>query len=208
MPGIAREGLLVAAVPGTLTVLLMFFGNVWVMLPGAAVTLAIVLFFRDPVRKPRAVEGEILCAADGRVVAVDGEPSHKAGEWGLRISVFMSVLNVHINRIPVDAKVLKVHHIPGGFAMAHLEEAGLNNERTEILLEDGKGRKYLMVQVAGLVARRIICRLVEGDKVRIGQKFGLICFGSRVDLYLPPGVNPCVRVGDRVKAGRSVLARM
>lgn len=208
MPGIAREGYLPAAIPGILTVLLLVFGNAWAVLAGAAVTLAVALFFRDPEREHAAGEGEILCAADGRVVAVDDRPSHPASQWESRISVFMSVLNVHINRIPVDGKVINVHHIPGGFAMAHLEKAGLRNERTEILLEDQTGRRYLLVQIAGLVARRIVCRLAEGDEVRMGQRFGLICFGSRVDLYLPSDATPCVRVGDRVKAGMTVLAKL
>jgi phosphatidylserine decarboxylase len=119
----------------------------------------------------------------------------------------MNVLNVHINRIPVDGKVLTVRHIPGGFVMAHLEDAAVSNERTEVLIEDDEGRHYLMVQIAGLVARRIICRLRKGDEVKAGQRFGLICFGSRVDLYMPRDVSVLVSVGDRVRAGLSVMAK-
>jgi phosphatidylserine decarboxylase len=208
MPRIAREGLMLTAIPGSLTVFLLLTGNVWAVSAGAVATLAVALFFRDPERKTAPADGEIICAADGRVVAVKEDPLRQTAQWGFRVSVFMSVFNVHINRIPLDGKVLDVRHIPGGFAMAHLEEAWLNNERTEVLIEDKAGRKFLMVQVAGLVARRIICRLSEGDEIRAGQRFGLICFGSRVDLYLPPGVTPCVSVGDRVRAGISVLARV
>jgi phosphatidylserine decarboxylase len=108
----------------------------------------------------------------------------------------------------MDARVIAVKHVQGGFAMAHLDDAGTVNERTEILLEDVSGRKSLLVQVAGLVARRIICRLSEGDDVVRGSRFGLICFGSRVDLYLPAHAQPRVGIGSRVRAGQSVLARM
>jgi phosphatidylserine decarboxylase len=208
MPRIAREGFLPASIVGALTVGLFLLFGVWPAFAGVVATLAVVLFFRDPERKIEHSEGEILSAADGRVVAVDDKPSHPTDQWGLRVSVFMSVFNVHINRIPVDGKVISVRHIPGGFAMAHLDEAGISNERTEILLEDRAGRRYLLVQVAGLVARRIVCRLSENDEIGTGQRFGLICFGSRVDLYMPPGVSPCVAAGDRVKAGTSVLARV
>jgi phosphatidylserine decarboxylase len=104
--------------------------------------------------------------------------------------------------------VVEVNHIPGGFKMAHLEEAGLENERSEVVLEDEKGRRSLIVQVAGLVARRIICHLSPGDQVKAGERFGLICFGSRVDVYLPPETEPRVSVGDRVKAGISVIGAL
>jgi len=207
MPFIAREGLVLSVIPGLLTVFAFFSGGVLPGAAGAVVTLAIALFFRDPKRAVDPKEGEIICPADGRVVAVaDGPAPRSIPEGGFRISVFMSVLNVHVNRVPVDGKVLGVYHIPGGFSMAHLDDAMVNNERTEILLEDGSGRRFLLVQVAGMVARRIICRLKEGDEVKAGQTFGLICFGSRVDLFMPPGVEPLVSVGDKVRAGLTVLA--
>lgn len=206
---IAREGLYLSTIPGALTVFAFFTGGMVPGAAGAAVTLAIALFFRDPERTADLKEGEIVCPADGRVVAVTDDPSPRnIPDGGFRISVFMSILNVHINRIPVDGKVLAVHHVPGGFSMAHLDEAMINNERTEILLEDGSQRRFLMVQVAGMVARRIVCRLKEGDEVRAGQRFGLICFGSRVDLYMPPGVEPLVGAGDKVRAGLTVMAAM
>jgi phosphatidylserine decarboxylase len=205
---VAREGFKVSAIPGILTILIFLSGSVVAGISGVLITLSVVLFFRDPERIVNASEGEILSPADGRIVAVDDKPTHPGMQWGLRVSVFMSIFNVHINRIPVDGKVISVRHIPGGFAMAHLEEAGVKNERTEVLFEDRAGRSYLMVQVAGLVARRIVCRLREGDEIKAGQRFGLICFGSRVDLYMPTGVTPCVDVGDRVKAGKRLLARI
>jgi phosphatidylserine decarboxylase len=209
MPGVAVEGF----VPGTLSLVaagILFFLGV----PVAGMFLlfasvGILLFFRDPNRVTAEGRGRILSAADGKVIAV--EPvveSRYLNADALRISVFMSIFNVHINRIPADNRVQDVKHITGGFRMAHLEEASLENERTEILFEDNSGRRSLMVQVAGLVARRIICRLEPGDLVKAGSRFGLICFGSRVDLYLPPETVPAVEVGDKVKAGLSVLGTL
>ena len=205
---VAREGIPHITIPALIALALFLIGFPVGGAVAAAVTVAVALFFRDPERAHSAEPGDILSPADGRVVAADRveEDRHLGGE-ALRISVFMSVFNVHINRVPMDAKVLTVKHVRGGFAMAHLDDAGLINERTEIVLEDSTGEKSLMVQVAGLVARRIICRVREGEDVRRGSRFGLICFGSRVDLYLPPEIRPVVEVGDRVRAGRSVLAR-
>lgn len=207
MPRIAREGLLLSAIPGALAALLFLSGSIFAGVVGTIVTLSVVLFYRDPKRTVTPLKGQILCPADGRVVAVDVNSPPRSIEGGIRIGVFMNVLNVHINRIPVDGKVLTVRHIPGGFAMAHLEGAAVSNERTEVLIEDDEGRHYLLVQIAGLVARRIVCRLREGDEVKAGQRFGLICFGSRVDLYMPPGASVLVSVGDRVRAGLSVMAK-
>ena len=209
MSMIAREGIPHISIPSFLAVALFLMGFPVGGAVAGTVAVAVALFFRDPERADSAVPGDILSPADGRIVAVDRvEESRHLGEGALRISVFMSIFNVHINRIPMDARVVTVKHVPGGFAMAHLDDAGVINERTEILLEDGSGRRSLLVQVAGLVARRIICRLSEGDDVVRGSRFGLICFGSRLDLYLPVEAQPRVEIGARVRAGQSVLAQM
>ena len=172
-------------------------------------SFGILLFFRDPNRVVDGEDGEILSAADGKVIAVEHVVENRyLNADTLRISVFMSIFNVHINRAPVDGRVVEVKHINGGFKMAHLDAASLENERTEILLEDGSGRRSLMVQIAGLVARRIICRLQPGDQVNSGSRIGLICFGSRVDLYLPPETVPVVKAGEKVRAGLSVLGTL
>ncbi len=206
VPLIAREGLMPTLIPAAGAALLLLAGLKGLSLVLAVCAIGIALFFRDPVRMVNFEGSDIVSPADGRVVAVDRREEKKLlGGDTLRISVFMSIFNVHINRIPADGRVVEVNHIPGGFKMAHLEVAGLENERTEIVLEDKKGRRSLMVQVAGLVARRIICRLSPGDQMKTGERFGLICFGSRVDVYLPPETEPRVRVGDRVKAGISVI---
>lgn len=206
---VAAEGF----VPGSLSLIAtglffalgFFTAGVFLLLASAG----ILMFFRDPERIVSVESGQILSAADGKVIAVEPvvEDRYLKAD-ALRISVFMSIFNVHINRSPINGRVENVKHINGGFRMAHLEAASLENERTEILLEDESGRRSLMVQVAGLVARRIICRLEPGDRVESGGRFGLICFGSRVDLYLPPETVPVVKVGDTVKAGLSVLGTL
>jgi phosphatidylserine decarboxylase len=209
LPKVAREGFAFAVGPAAVSVLLLFSGQVALGTAAGAVALAVLLFFRDPVRVASAQEGDIISPADGRIVAVDTDEEKRfLGGQAMRISVFMNVFNVHINRIPADGTVLSVRHVPGGFAMAHINDAGVINERTEIHMEDRQGRQSLMVQVAGLVARRIICRLEPGDEVKRGDRFGLICFGSRVDLYLPVEAIAGVQVGDKVTAGKTVLARM
>jgi len=206
---VAREGFPHISIPFVLAVVFLFLGLPKMGAVAVTAAVAVALFFRDPERPNTAAEGDVLSPADGRIVAVDEvEESRYLGGAALRISVFMSIFNVHVNRIPMDARVIAVKHVQGGFAMAHLDDAGTVNERTEILLEDVSGRKSLLVQVAGLVARRIICRLSEGDDVVRGSRFGLICFGSRVDLYLPAHAQPRVGIGSRVRAGQSVLARM
>ena len=206
---VAKEGTPHISIPLVLAVILLIAGFPKTGAAALTVAVAVALFFRDPERPNSAQPGDILSPADGRIVAVDkvDEDRHLGGE-ARRISVFMSIFNAHVNRIPLDSKVLAVKHVPGGFAMAHLDDAGVINERTEILLEDGSGRKILMVQVAGLVARRIICRIGGGDELKRGDRFGLICFGSRVDLYLPLEASPQIEIGARVRAGQSVLARM
>ena len=206
---VAREGVWHISIPLSVAIVLFILGYLVAGAFAAAAAVASALFFRDPERSNSARPGDILSPADGRIVAVDRvEEDRYLDSEALRISVFMSIFNVHVNRIPMDAKVISVKHVPGGFAMAHLDDAGTINERTEILLEDGSGRKSLLVQVAGLVARRIVCRLSAGDSVIRGNRFGLICFGSRVDLYLPAAAVPGVEIGNRVRAGQSVLASM
>jgi len=209
MSVVAKEGLSHISIPSFLAIILLLMGYPVGGAAAGIVAVSVALFFRDPERTHSAGPGQILSPADGRIVAVDRvQEDRHLGGGSLRISVFMSIFNVHVNRVPLDASVVAVKHVPGGFAMAHLDSAGLINERTEILLVDSSGRKCLMVQVAGLVARRIICRLSEGDEVVKGSRFGLICFGSRVDLYLPEEAQPLARIGDRVRAGQSVLAKM
>jgi phosphatidylserine decarboxylase len=209
IPGIAGEGLVFSAVPAVLTAILLAAGLTGWGVFAAVVTVSVALFFRDPEREIRAEAGFILSPADGTIVSVDVRPEDRyLGGDALRICIFMSVFNVHINRVPADCEVLEVRHHSGSFKMAHLEEASVVNERTEILMADSQGRRSLMVQIAGLVARRIICRLEPGDKLKTGDRFGLIRFGSRVDIHLSANTRPAVKVGDKVRGGLTVLGEL
>jgi phosphatidylserine decarboxylase len=180
----------------------------WRILTGFGIflTLFIAFFFRNPERKIPPQQNAILSPADGKVIYV-GESTEKRylQEKALKVSIFMSLFDVHINRSPVSGKVLKTVYHPGEFLVAHVEKSSLLNEQNAILLLTEDRLKVLVVQIAGFVARRIVCYLRAGDSLKRGEIFGLIRFGSRVDLYLPLTVNPAVRVGQKVKGGESIL---
>jgi len=188
----------------------------WLWAPLGAVgliaTLWCVYFFRDPPRVVPVRPGLVVSPADGFVQAV--EPAPPPSELGLpadprmRVSVFMNVFDVHVNRIPVDGTVAALHYRPGAFVNASLDKASVDNERQAILLRSSAGREFVVVQIAGLVARRIRCDLAAGQAVRTGERFGIIRFGSRVDVYLPEGVAPLVAPGQRAVAGETVIADM
>ncbi|MFC1515960.1 phosphatidylserine decarboxylase family protein [Thermodesulfobacteriota bacterium] len=173
---------------------------------GLAATFFICYFFRDPDRVIPSQTGAAVSPADGKIIAagaVDSSPFFK-GDC-IKISIFMSVFNVHVNRIPHEGRIKRVSYNPGKFFSANLDKASHDNEQNAVLLETEDGRAICIVQVAGLIARRIICKIQAGDIVARGQRFGLICFGSRLDVYLPPNTSLKVVVGDRVTAGASVL---
>jgi phosphatidylserine decarboxylase len=164
-----------------------------------------VFFFRDPERVPPGDDRVVVSPADGRVVSVVEDRALEAP--ATRLSIFMSPLDVHVNRSPVSGVVRQVRHTAGRFRAAFADKASLDNERNALVLESA-GRSYLLVQIAGAIARRIVCRVGAGDPVHRGERFGMIMFGSRVDVYLPAGVVPVVRVGDRVHAGTSPVAEV
>ncbi|MBU1570301.1 MAG: phosphatidylserine decarboxylase family protein [Proteobacteria bacterium] len=177
-----------------------------VAIAGLAVTVFICYFFRDPDRVVPMEEGAVVSPADGRVIIagpVDENPFFEG--MSIKISIFMSVFNVHVNRIPHEGRVLKISYSPGKFFSANLDKASKENEHNAVLIETDTGKKICMVQIAGLIARRIICRLKEGDVVSRGDRFGIICFGSRLDVYLPSDAKTCVQLGSRVKAGETIL---
>ncbi len=179
-------------------------------LPAGLLTtlFALLLYFlRDPERTSPAGEGVFLAPADGRVVEVKQvrEPRFLQGE-GLKISIFMSLLDVHVNRVPVEGQVVLVEHVPGQFLQAFRPEASEVNEHNLVGLESRHGR-VLVKQVAGIMARRVVCWVRPGQKVQAGDRLGVVKFGSRVDLYLPPGAASAVRVGDRARGGITVIAR-
>jgi phosphatidylserine decarboxylase len=165
-------------------------------------------FFRDPDRAAPADERFVVSPADGRVVAVAAEPRVPLLDAAAtRVSIFMSPLDVHVNRNPVSGTVETVRHTAGRFRAAFADKASLDNERNALVLTSG-GRRFGLVQIAGALARRIVCNVRPGDTVRRGERFGMIMFGSRVDVFLPTGVEPRVARGDRVRAGVTVIAEV
>ncbi len=172
------------------------------------VALAIVGFFRDPERQAPTGEGLIVSPADGKVVSVEGikgdSPFLGAAT---RVSIFLSPLDVHINRTPVEGRIEKITYQPGSFLAAYKEEASQRNEQNALTIVDNEGRTLGVVQIAGVLARRIICRATLGDRLTRGERFGLIMFGSRTDTYLPEGCRVEVAEGQRVRGGETVLAR-
>ena len=205
---IAREGyplIVTAAVVTTLTFVL---GWVAIGVILGVCMLAIVGFFRDPERTIPTGEGLIVSPADGKVVSiVDIKADPKFGEAVARVSIFLSPLDVHINRSPVTGKIEEVSYQRGKFLAAYKEEASAHNEQNALKLVDDQGRTMGVVQIAGVVARRIVCRVKRGDNVKRGDRFGLIMFGSRTDAYLPRGCRIEVTEGQRVKGGETILGR-
>ena len=204
----AREGVPFVLVLGVATLVVDLLGFWWLGLVLLALTFAVASFFRDPERDVPGGDNQVVSPADGRIVAVDSEAHAESlpGEKFQRVAIFMSPANVHVNRVPVSGEVLAVKHTPGRFLAAYDERASLENERNEVALRDERGRPLVFVQVAGLLARRIICNLRPGQRVEQGARFGLIMFGSRVDVYLVPSARLRVSIGDRVRAGSAVLA--
>jgi len=177
---------------------------------GVVLTVWCVYFFRDPDRVTPVREGLVISPADGIVQKIDKAPPPKELEMGdeprSRIAVFMNVFDVHVNRAPISGAISKLSYQPGKFLNASLDKASEFNERQNLRLTMKDGRDIAFVQIAGLVARRILCDVHEGQEIRTGERFGMIRFGSRVDVYLPDGVEPLVAVGQRAFAGETVLA--
>ena len=205
--GIAYEGIPFLVLLG-LTTLTFASLRFW---PGALLFLGItwfcVHFFRDPERIPPSEPNLAVSPADGKVIRIEQRPDPLTGEVMTCISVFMNVLNVHVNRTPVAGVIEHIRYFPGSFFNAALDKAASGNERCAYLMRDDDGDPLIMVQIAGLIARRIVCRVREGDHLNRGERYGMIRFGSRVDLFLPPAYTPAVNLGDLVYAGESVLAR-
>lgn len=188
-----------------------FFGLGLNILAGflAVLTLFVVSFFRDPERPLPPDERNILSPADGKVVQVGPcleERFLKA--QALKISIFMSLFDVHVNRVPLSGQIVARSYTPGNFFSANLDKASALNEQNALLIETPGRIRLLVVQIAGLIARRIVCRVGEGDPVTRGQRFGLICFGSRLDVYLPLNVKIQVRLGQKVFSGLTILGTL
>ena len=170
-----------------------------------AVTTFIILFFRDPERLAPEEDG-ILSPADGKIIVAETVKDVRFSDQEMvKVSIFMNVFDVHVNRVPASGTVDKVEYVPGKFIAADNDKAHLKNEYCAVTITTPEGKKLTFVQIAGLIARRIVCRLEPGDAVVRGRRFGLIRFGSRVDVYLPAETRLRVRVGEKVRAGSTVL---
>jgi phosphatidylserine decarboxylase len=180
----------------------------WWSLPLWLAALFVLQFFRDPPREVPQGEGLVLCPADGRVIVVGNARDPYRNVEALKISVFMNVFNVHSNRSPVDGVVKEIVYNKGLFVNASFDKASSDNERNAMVMQASDGTQLTCVQVAGLIARRILCYVKAGDSLARGQRYGFIRFGSRVDVYLPPGSKPRVAIGDKVKATSTVLAEL
>ena len=204
-PIVAREGWPFLAGSVAAAALVTWLGGWW-SAPFWLVALFVLQFFRDPPREVPAGAGLVLSPADGRIVQVGSARDDYLGRDSVKVSVFMNVFNVHSNRSPVDGTVENVWYFPGLFVNADLDKASTGNERNAVHLRTASGKDVTVVQVAGLIARRILCYAGKGDRLTAGQRYGFIRFGSRVDVYLPPGATPKVAIGDKVSATSTVLA--
>ena len=207
-PPIAREGWPFLFLFGVIAVAMTALGWVVPAILGWVVFAFVVQFFRDPPRVVPPGERNVLAPADGRVVKVEQARDPYLRRDALKISVFMNVFNVHSNRSPVDGVVMNVWYDPGSFVNAALDKASDENERNAIHVATVRGQDVTCVQIAGLIARRILCYAKAGDTLERGQRYGFIRFGSRVDVYLAPAAVPRVTVGEKVRATESILAEL
>ncbi len=206
-PILAKEGWPFIGISLVLALVASWLAPVWLAVPAWLVCVFVVQFFRDPPRAVPAQADAVLSPADGRIVKIEKVRDPYADRDALLISVFMNVFNVHSNRCGVNGVIKKVTYFPGLFVNADLDKASVENERNAVVL-DVDGQLVTQVQVAGLIARRILCYVKEGDVVSKGQRYGFIRFGSRVDVYLPLHARPQVAPGDKVCATSTILATL
>jgi phosphatidylserine decarboxylase len=207
-PILAREGWPFIALATGAALATTVLAGPWWSLPLWIVALFVVQFFRDPARSFEAAGNAVISPADGRIVAVERARDPYLERDALKVSVFMNVFNVHSNRAPVDGEVREVRYFPGRFFNAAIDKASIENERNAMVIDTANGTRVTCVQIAGLIARRILCYAKPGDRVERGQRFGFIRFGSRVDVYLPLDAMPRASLGDVVYAGQTVLAEL
>jgi phosphatidylserine decarboxylase len=204
---IAREGYPFIAPPAILALIFWWFGYPWASLVFLALAVAVIFFFRNPERTPPQAEGIIVSPADGTVMQIlqNVHSDNLPGVTLQRISIFMSVFNTHVNRCPISGIVKSIRHVPGRFLDAREPDSSLVNEHNSVVLQEGDNA-IEVVQIAGKIARRIACWVQVGDSVRQGERFGLIRFGSRLDVYLPESMSFIVPVGTTVRAGVTIIA--
>jgi phosphatidylserine decarboxylase len=206
-PLIAREGWLFLGIAVLAALAATQLIGAW-SFPFWVIALFVLQFFRDPARVIPQDAKAVLSPADGRIVVVEKAHDPYANREALKISVFMNVFNVHSNRSPVDGRIDKIEYFPGKFVNADLDKASTENERNAVVMTAANGQTITFVQVAGLIARRILCYVKAGDVLTRGQRYGFIRFGSRVDVYLPLSARPLVTVGEKVSATETILAEL
>jgi len=206
-PLIAREGWPFLAPAVVVAALVAGYSLVW-SIPFWIIALFVLQFFRDPPREVPGDAGTVVSPADGRIVAVEKAHDPYLDRESIKISVFMNVFNVHSNRAPVAGEVKQIWYSAGSFVNAALDKASTENERNALWIRAGAGADVTCVQVAGLIARRILCYAKAGDKLERGQRYGFIRFGSRVDVYLPPDARIKAALGDKVYAASTILASL
>jgi phosphatidylserine decarboxylase len=173
------------------------------------ITTFTLAFFRDPERFIPPTPSGIISPADGKIIVIENVASNPfTQEAALKISIFMNIFNVHVNRIPFNGTVTDIQYRPGKFYSADSAKGAQHNEYCAVITTTPNGQKMAFVQIAGLIARRIVCWLERGDQVCVGKRFGLIRFGSRVDLYLPPSTEPCILLGQKVRAGETIIGHL
>lgn len=205
---IHREGWKFSAISLFVSLILL---AIWPLLSFVSflITFFILWFFRDPERDTPIAEGKIISPADGKVCLIDLSVPPEELQYGTeemqRVCIFMNVFNVHVNRVPVKGEIKKIIYKEGSFFNASLDKASEKNERNSIIITTENGIEIVVVQIAGLIARRILSFVSNGDKLNSGERFGLIRFGSRVDVYLPKTFKPEVKVGDKTIAGETII---
>ena len=204
--GVCLEGLPIIFIVALATIVFALLGWKVVAVVGLIATLFVLNFFRDPERVVPQEPCLAVAPADGKVVKIEKMKDPFSGQEKTAICIFMNVFNVHVNRSPVAGQVEGIKYFPGKFFNASLDKASKDNERNALLIKDKDGQLWTVVQIAGLIARRIVCWTEQGDSLKRGERLGMIKFGSRVDLYLPDGYEPMVKVNDKVFAGQSIVA--
>lgn len=204
---IAREGIPFFLLGTCITIILWYIQLSTVGIFFGILTLFTIFFFRDPERTCDTDNKTVIIPADGRIISVLmlDDSNNPLGEPAIKVSIFMSIFNVHVNRVPISGRVSNISYHQGRFFSANLDKASDQNENNQITIQTDEGPKIVFIQIAGLIARRIVCWINEQEYVKIGQRFGLIRFGSRVDIFLPIDTNIIIRPKQMVKAGETIL---
>ena len=203
----AKEGFPFVSIGCALILIFSYLGLFFAALLAAITTLFVIFFFRDPDRKNDVEQNAVLTPADGKILEVRHfqDTDNPLSEPFVKVSIFMSIFNVHVNRIPIGGTIEKITYHPGKFFSANLDKASKYNENNTITLQTSDSRKIVFIQIAGIIARRIACWIEEGERVQAGQRFGLIRFGSRLEVYLPADSQISVSLDQKVKAGKTII---